>query len=282
MPKTRSFIKKHGADFDMIVSSEVFSVNSLMAYRAALDKLIIWHELAKHNNILKKIPSKIWYNLIVGIFMRNATVIARSEQAKSFISKYCKNTQEKIIDHGVNLDKFPAVKEKSDYFVVCSQLIERKRIDGILRSFAAFLKKNDSSYKLYILGSGDKEEQLKSISNELGINENVIFKGKMSHNDLIPILSKAKAMLINTIKDNNMVSIVESIAVGTPILTTDIPLNSEYIKKYQLGIAKNRWDENDLQDILDKNEEFVNNCIQYRENLSTQKRVEQFTKVFNK
>ena len=104
----------------------------------------------------------------------------------------------------------------------------------------------------------------------------------MSHNDLIPILCKAKALLINTIKDNNMVSIVESIAVGTPILTTDIPLNSEYIKKYQLGIAKNRWDENDLQDVLDKNEVFVNNCIQYRENLSTKKRVEQFTKVFNK
>lgn len=26
--------------------------------------------------------------------------------------------------------------------------------------------------------------------------------------------------------------------VGTPIVTTDVPLNSTYIKEYQLGIAK--------------------------------------------
>lgn len=29
--------------------------------------------------------------------------------------------------------------------------------------------------------------------------------------------------------------------VGTPIVTTDVPLNSTYIKDYQLGIAKKQW-----------------------------------------
>ena len=46
MPETRRYIKKHKDEFDLIISSEVFSINSLVAYRCASDKVIIWHELA--------------------------------------------------------------------------------------------------------------------------------------------------------------------------------------------------------------------------------------------
>lgn len=49
-------------EYDLIITSEVFSLNSLMAYRAAPDKTIIWHELAKHNAIMKKIPSKMEFS----------------------------------------------------------------------------------------------------------------------------------------------------------------------------------------------------------------------------
>ena len=38
--------------------------------------------------------------------------------AKSFIKKYCRNTDSKIIEHGVNLDKFIYSTDKKDYFVV--------------------------------------------------------------------------------------------------------------------------------------------------------------------
>lgn len=57
----------------------------------------------------------------------------------------------------------------------------------------------------------------------------------MTHNERLPILSKSKALLVNTIKDNHMIFIVEAIAVGTPIVTID---NATYIEEYQLGVAK--------------------------------------------
>ena len=123
MPETYRYVKQHRAEYDLIITSEVFSLNSLMAYRAAPDKTIIWHELAKHNAIMKKIPSKIWYGVIAKIFMRNAKVVARSVEARNFVKKYCVNTDVNVIDHGVNLDKFKASTEKDNSFVVCSQLI---------------------------------------------------------------------------------------------------------------------------------------------------------------
>lgn len=276
MPETHKYVKRHKDEFDLIISSEVFSINSLVAYRSTPNKVIIWHELAKHNAILKKLPSKIWYGVIVRLFMRNVRVVARSIEARDFISRYCKNTEKKVIDHGVNLDKFHVCIEKGNSFVVCSQLIERKRIDGIIKKFAIYIRKYSTDSILYIIGTGELEGKLKKLAADLGISEKVMFTGKLTHDELIPILARAKALLVNTIKDNNMVSIVESIAVGTPVVTTDVPLNSSYIKKYNLGIVKKEWNEEDLEDLTLGCNEYVKNCINYRYSLSTRKRVEQF------
>lgn len=273
----KKYIKQH--NFDLIITSELFSKNSLTAYRTAPKKTIVWHELAKHNNMCKKIPSKIWYNIIVPLFMRKAIVVARSYDAKAFAGKYCKNINDKIIDHGVNLDKFNLCLSKDNSFVVCSQLIERKRIDGILLNFKRYLEKYNNSASLYIIGEGELKQALIKQSHELNIADNVVFTGKMNHGDLKPLLSKALALLVNTAQDNNMISIVEAIAVATPILTTTIPLNSKYIIEHSLGIAKDAWNEDDLHKIYENNSFYVNNCVEYREKLSTEFKVQQFIEV---
>lgn len=280
MPSLVTYIQKNKKSLDLIISSEVFSVNSLNAVLFGGRKVIIWHELAKHNAIFRQLPSKIWYNLVAKLFMRNTTVVARSYEAKEFIGKYCKNTQDYVIDHGVNLDKFKASEKKENYFVVCSQLIERKRIDLILNEFSKYLNSFDKTAKLYVIGDGELRDTLKSLCENLRISDNVIFTGKISHDKLLPYLSHAKALLIKTEKDNNMISIIEAIAVGTPVLTTEVPLNSAYIKKYNLGIAKN-WDKNDLKKIVDNNELYVGNCLKYRKKLSTLAKAEEFTKILS-
>lgn len=131
-------------------------------------KTIIWHELAKHNAIMKKIPSKIWYGVIARLFMRNAKVVARSVEARNFVKKYCMNTDVNVIDHGVNLDKFKASAEKDNSFVVCSQLIERKKIDGILEKFAKYLDRYNSTCRLYIIGEGELKEKLQRMAQTFG------------------------------------------------------------------------------------------------------------------
>lgn len=281
MPELWTYLRENRYDIDMIISSEVFSVSSLLAYRLAPQKLIIWHELAKHNALLKKIPSQIWYGFIVPAFMRNVHVVARSQEAQDFIKQYCRNVDNVIIDHGVNLSKFLAQEKKENHFVVCSQLVARKRIDGILRNFAEYLTKYDPEAKLYIIGDGEHRTALEALSTELKISENIVFTGKMRHEELIPILASAKALLVNTEKDNSMISIVESIAVGTPILTTKVPLNSTYIERYKLGITGD-WTEEDIATISRDNEYYVGNCMKYRKSLSTEEKVNQFEKAYLK
>ncbi len=132
-PELKKIIRSE--NYDLIISSEVFSLNSFILARRCKGNLVIWHELAKHNSLMKKIPSKLWYGVVARLFFRKTPVVARSEEAKRFISNYCGNVSDIIIDHGVNLGKFEPSKEKENYFIVSSQLIERKQIDKIIEKF---------------------------------------------------------------------------------------------------------------------------------------------------
>lgn len=275
-PDLKKYIKQN--HFDLIITSEVFSLNSLIISIHSRKNLIVWHELAKHNNIMHKIPSKAWYNIVARLFFKNTKIVPRSNEAKNFISKFCNNVSETVIDHGVNLDKFTLCRDKENYFAVSSQLIKRKRINKIISAFSDYVKNVDSHCKLYIMGEGEEEASLKAQAQELNVDDNIIFTGKLAHNELIEILKKALAMLIYTEKDNNMVSVVESIAVGTPVITTSVPYNAEYIKKYSLGIVDDNWDFNTMKTVAD-NSRFIENCCEYRNRLSTAKKAEEFIEI---
>lgn len=265
---------------DLIISSEVFSLWSLLVARKYTQKTIIWHELAKHNNMMKKIPSRIWYNIVARFFMRKVRIVARSNNAKKFIEKFCNNVSNEIIDHGVELDKFNFSKEKENKFIVISQLIERKRIDGIIIEFSKFLEKY-KDYKLIIIGDGEKRGELEKLVKKLNINSSVEFKGNRTHQEIIPILSKSKAMLINTMKDNSMLTIVESIACGTPIVSTNVPYNCYYIERNELGIICNeQLKEKKLEDIVENNIDYINNCEKYREYISNEYHIKQFIREY--
>ncbi|MDD6568353.1 MAG: glycosyltransferase [Eubacteriales bacterium] len=270
-------IAKSG-NFDLIITSEVFSLNSLSLAVHSYKNLIVWQELGKHNRIMHGYASKIWYGIIAKMLFRKALIVARSEQAKKFISKYCKNVSDEIIDHGVNTKKFIPETKKDNQFAISSQLIKRKQIDKSITAFANYLKKYDSSAKLYIMGDGDEKENLRKLTKDLSADKNIIFTGKLGHNELIEILKKSIAMLVYTQSDLNMVSIVESLSLATPVITTSVPYCSSYIESESLGIVDDNWNEDDLRRIA-TSDEYINNCMNYRKYLPTEYKAEQFLKV---
>ncbi len=266
--------------YDLIITSEVFSLNSLMLVLKARKNVIVWHELAKHNRIFKGMASRVWYGIIARLFFKKALVVPRSIEAKAFISRYCSNVSDTIIDHGVNLEKFTPNEQKQKQFAVSSQLIERKQIDKIISAFYDFISTYDSEYKLYIMGDGEEKDSLSRQVQELGISDSVVFTGRLNHDKLTEILKNSRAMLVYTRQDNNMVSIVEAIAVGTPIITTSVPYNASYIREAELGIVDDNWDKETLRQII-STDLYIKNCLSYRHTLSTLSKAEAFLKVYN-
>ena len=195
---------------------------------------------------------------------------------------YCNNVSSTVIQHGIDLNKFDFYPIKSKYFMVSSQLIPRKRIDKIIYTYSDFCDKYGKDYNLYIAGDGDDKTKLVDLVKRLKLNDHVFFLNKLPHSSLVSYLSKASALLIYTEKDNSMISISESIAVGTPIVTTSVPDNSMYIRDNSLGIVSDCWGADDLVKVVHNNSEYVHNCQKYRTTLDNNYNVNLFINEFMK
>lgn len=281
--KLYSFLQKNKNNYDLIISSECFSLNSLIASVICPEKLIIWQELAAHNRKIKKIPSKLWYNTIVRSLMKNVTIVPRSLHAQKFISKFSSGVTHEIIGHGANIDKFKINRDKTKQFITIGQLIPRKNIESIIRNFDRFLTAYaDDEFKLYIAGKGELESKLKGLVKTLHREKNIFFTGHLSHEELNSLMGASIACLVNTLQDNNMVCITESILCATPVLTNSIPYNSHRIIEKNLGIVKDNWDETDLIKIIDNLKKYIENCVEYRNSISTEAIAGSFTGIYQK
>ncbi|BEG62061.1 glycosyltransferase [Coprobacter fastidiosus] len=277
------FLKNNAKNFDFIISSEIFAFPSLFACMICPSKVFVWQELGVHNRKMKKIPSKVWYNIIGRFFMRRCFVVPRSYAARSFILNYHRNTSNEIIVHGMNFDNLKYSTDKVDYFITVGQLIYRKNIESIIRKFDLFLKKyNLLHYRLYIAGTGILYEDLRVLVKQLNLENSVIFLGHLSHVELNEYLSHAKAILLNSRMELNMISLSESIAVATPVITNLVPYSSYDVIQNKLGIAKDNWNEHDMMEIIRNNKYYVDNCLIYREQLSVEAVAGKFIALFNK
>lgn len=269
MPGIRRYLRKN-KEYDIIVTSETFATWSYTAARVSPEKTVIWHELAVYNSMLHQIPAKFWYQFVARFLMRCARVVPRSEEAGAFIRRFMPRVEAEPIDHGVDLEKFPVSenRERDACFAVVSQLIPRKRIAHTIEAFDSFVKAGHGAYVLHVIGGGEEEMSLRQLVRRLGLEEKVTFHGKLSHEKLLPLVASSRALLVSTEKDNNMVSIVESIALGTPVVTTSVPYNAAYIRREELGIVEDDWSADALARIVSENDRYVSNCLAYRERLS--------------
>lgn len=273
LPLLKSFhkwLKNNHCKYDLVISSEVFQFTTLSASMICPKKTIVRQELAIHQQKFHQIPSKVWHNTIVPIFMsRLKAIIPCSIPAQNFIRKYVKNVTDELVEHGINVDKFEYSLNKKPQLISSSQLIARKNISGIIDKFHKFTQiEGYDNVKLLIAGRGELREELEQQVENLKLQDRVEFLGFMSQVDLSKKVRESYMFLINTKQDNNMVSIPESIVSGTPLLTNTVPYSSEYVKHNNLEVVKDDWDEYDIKYLIDNNEQYVEQCINYRDKLT--------------
>lgn len=274
------YIKSNEKNFDLIITSDAFSFVSIFSSLICPRKTLIWHEIAKHQRFFHQIPSKFIYNFVCPLLMRRCLVVPRSYDAYQFIHKYLKNVSSVPVEHGVNGNVFVPVAVKKKQFVVVAQLIKRKNISSIIDKFAKFIKRYDAEYRMYILGRGPLREQLEEQIKNLDMANKVILTGQLPHLQSVPIISESVALLIDTLQDNNMVSIPETITCGTPILTNSIPTNSSYIKELGCGIVKDGWNEDDMFEIA-SNKDYSDSCKKNRFRFLCEHQADIMIKIWN-
>ncbi len=282
LPGLRRFLRERSGEYDLVLASETFSLLTWEAARICPEKTLIWQELTAHQRKMHGLPSRFWHAVAARWGMKRVrAVVPRSKPAYDFIRRYMPMTVDRVVDHGIDLDKFACSEAKKRQFISSSQLIHRKNVEGIIRIFRDFhALPGYADVRLLIAGRGEEEGRLRQMVKDWDLEDCVEFLGFLPRTELNRHMRESMALLVNTRRDLNMVSIPEAIVSGTPVLTNLEPASAGYIREEGLGIACAAWGPDELRQMVDGNAEFVRRCVAYRERLSNVGSARQFLQIW--
>ncbi|HSV46862.1 MAG TPA: glycosyltransferase family 4 protein [Ramlibacter sp.] len=90
-----------------------------------------------------------------------------------------------------------------------------------LRAFALLCPDRPDA-RLTIAGSGPQEAQLRALANELGVQDQVHFAGRLDRDAMAAAYREADVVLNPSLVDNMPNSLLEAMASGVPVVSTDV------------------------------------------------------------
>jgi 1,2-diacylglycerol 3-alpha-glucosyltransferase len=117
------------------------------------------------------------------------------------------------------------VRKKFDlpekYFLSSNRFIREKNLFFLLQAYAKYCEKVDGDpWKLVLLGDGPLKYEIKSHSEELGLNNNVIFPGFRQYEELPAYYGLAGAFIHASTKDTWGLVVNEAMACGLPVIVS--------------------------------------------------------------
>ena len=117
-------------------------------------------------------------------------------------------------------------------------------------------------------GDGGLRDEYQEQIRKLGREQQIILLGKLPHEELFRYYRESKASLFDSLRELNMLALMESVAMSTPVVTNRVPFDSEVVEKEQLGIARDNWDEDDIARVIEENDRLVVNCRRYAQSIT--------------
>jgi glycosyltransferase involved in cell wall biosynthesis len=141
----------------------------------------------------------------------------------------------------------------SDYLSMVCRLSPEKGVHIAIRAVA--LIPTYERPHLVIAGDGPQSDELKSLVDELNINEYVKFLGSVVHSTALGViklstLNICSSVIFNGIQDTAPLSVLESIALEVPVAASIIGGLPEYVKDNKTGYLFEQGNDKALSEII--------------------------------
>jgi len=189
--------------------------------------------------------------LLTKIIVRNARAMSTVSQAlkKAMNNRGLHNKTWEIIPNSIDTNVFHSIDSKVNddiirlFHISCFEEAS-KNMSGILRAFAKALETN-KKMELLMIGDGVDLEVTKSIADDLGIKDNVIFTGVIEGKELIEIINRCKFSVLFSHYETFAIVVAESLAAEKPVIATRVGAIPEVLPE-EFGIFVEDNDENAL------------------------------------
>lgn len=170
----------------------------------------------------------------------------------------------RVVGNGVDLDKFqPQDRDVSrrrlgldpavPVLISVGGLVERKGFHRVMACMPALLGEFKGLQLLVVGGAspeGDWSDKLRQLAVDLGLAERVHFLGPRPPEELAGLLSAADVFVLATRNEGWANVLLEAMACGLPVVTTDVGGNPEVVCDASLGLITPFGDETALRDAM--------------------------------
>lgn len=137
------------------------------------------------------------------------------------------------------------------------RLVDKKGFRYLIEA-AALVLKETPKVSFVIVGSGDKEKELKDLTRKLGVDNKFYFTGAVVYENLAHYYNLADIFVLPSVRDekgnldDQSVVVVEAMACGKPVVTTDFPGYRIVVQNGGNGVLVNEKDASSIRRALIK------------------------------
>lgn len=195
------------------------------------------------------------YNMQKNVLNTFDSIVVISDVVKKTLKEEFEITENVYeIPNSVDVDKIKILSEEKidvptkNLFTMLGRLDNNKNQILLLKA-AKLLKGKTDDFEIYLLGDGEDRKSLENyiLQNDLESNVKILgFK-----NNPYPYIKKSIATVLTSFSEGFSLALAESVILDTPIISTDVGIANELIRKYNCGTLIN-YDEYELAEVLFK------------------------------
>lgn len=158
-------------------------------------------------------------------------IISPSDKTKEMLERYQIQTPIHVIPTGLNLDRFKKVyshEEKRDFrkkldlheddylITFVGRIAKEKSIDVVLRGMCELVKYTQN-VKFLVVGAGPELEELQLYTEKMGLQEYVIYYGKVPNQMVAEIYGLSDMFVSASLTETQGLTFIEALASGLPV-----------------------------------------------------------------
>jgi glycosyltransferase involved in cell wall biosynthesis len=170
------------------------------------------------------------------------------------LARHANGTRIVRIYNGLDLDRFVpngTVRDRPPLVLAVGRLIEKKGFDDLLRA-CAVLAREGVDFRCVVVGKGRERGQLEALVNGLGIAERVALGGPLPREELLRLYPRASVFAAPCVvgsdgnRDGLPTVLVEAMALGVPVVATDVTGIPELVEDGVTGLLVRQRDPDGL------------------------------------
>lgn len=162
--------------------------------------------------------------LFRAVLRRSSLVLFANRETAKLLSGGASAERQLMIDVGVNVYDFAPVSSehtRSKVTILFAGRFEhRKGAMLLLKAFVHVAKKHQN-VELRLVGGGPLRKQLMSYTENMGLDEKVIFPGLISHEEMRAEMAGATIFAFPSLRDTSGAVVLEAMATGLPVVCFD-------------------------------------------------------------